>query len=635
MGHDNETIYNPLKQRPFGDIVTARYSRRDLLRTGGKLGALAAFAGLLKPSKAIAGMLASTSALSFAEIAKSNAKTHAVAPGYGVDVLMRWGDRILPDAPKFDPLAQSARAQLGQFGYNNDFLAYIPFPDCAEPSSHGFLCSNHEYTTTYLMFPNISSADAKYKITRAQAEIEMAAHGHGTIEIKQVNGKWEPVIGSPYNRRMNPLETPIAIAGPAAGHARMQTSGDPDGRTVIGTLGNCAGGVTPWQSVLVAEENFNGYFGGNPESGAEAANHARYGIQGSPWYGWHRFFDRFNVEKEPNEANRFGWVVEYDPADPDRQPIKRTALGRFKHETATATLAPDGRVVIYSGDDERFEYLYRFVSAGKYDAVNRKANFGLLDEGTLSAARFHEDGSMEWLPLVFGEGKLTPENGFSSQGEVLIETRRAADLLGATPMDRPEGIAVQPQTGQVFVAMTNNNKRKEANVANHRANNIHGHIVELLPPEKDHAASRFQWKIFLQGGNPANPEEGALYGGSVSEHGWLSCPDNLTMDPSGRMWIATDGQDQSIGKNDGLYATQVSGEASASPRLFFTGPVGCEITGPAFTPDGSTLFLAIQHPGDGGDFANPATRWPDFKDGMPPRPSVIAITKKDGGIIGG
>ncbi|MBM3618617.1 MAG: DUF839 domain-containing protein, partial [Alphaproteobacteria bacterium] len=302
----------------------------------------------------------------------------------------------------------------------------------------------------------------------------------------------------------------------------------------------------------------------------------------------------------------------------------------------TCALTKDGRVAVYTGDDEKFEYLYRFVSRDKFDAKDRKKNTDLLDNGVLSVARFNADGTIDWLPLVFGKNGLTKENGFNDQGDVLIETRRAADILGATPMDRPEGIAIQPNTASVFVAMTNNSSRKpeQVNPANTRAANKHGHIVALMPPAGDHGADRMLWQFFLQGGDPAVAADGALYHGAPSEDGWLSCPDNLAIDPTGNLWIATDGQPKTIDKCDGLYAAPTAGEGYGIPKLFFTSPLGAEVTGPCFTPDGETLFVSVQHPGDGTSFEDPSTRWPDFRDGMPPRPSVVAITKSGGGRIG-
>jgi len=633
-----EPIRNPLRERPLGDIIEARYNRRELLKGAGRFGLAALFASALRPATGFAQEVQqSASTLTFSEIAKNTSHKHTVAPGYRAQLLVRWGDRLTQDAPEFNPMQQTGAAQQNQFGYNTDFLAFHPFPLGSRSSNHGLLCANNEYCSSYLMFPDLAYDDTiAMRTNKEQVDVEMAAHGHSIIEIRKSGDRWEPVIGSPYNRRLTPYATDMDIAGPAAGHPRMRTSEDPAGKTVRGTFGNCAGGVTPWHSTLVCEENFDGNFMGTLTDEREKDNYERYGMGMKHWYGWGRFYDRYDMGKEPHEPNRFGWVVEYDPFDPQRRPVKRTALGRCKHETATTTLSPDGHVVVYTGDDERFEYIYRFVSKGVYNPDDRAANFGLLDEGVLYAAKFHEDGSMEWLPLVWGQNGLTAENGFDSQGEVLIETRRAADVVGATPMDRPEGIAIHPETGQVFIALTNNSKREEPNAANTRLNNLHGHIIELLPPGKDHAAKRFEWHMFLRGGNPAVETDDAYYPGPVSEEGWLSCPDNLALDPQGRLWICTDGQDGTTGMNDGLFAADTSGSGYGGTRMFFSGPKGCEVTGPAFTPDGSTLFLSVQHPGDGrgATFENPASRWPDFDPTMPPRPSVLAISKKDGGVVG-
>lgn len=635
----DEPILNPMRERPLADIMAARYNRRDLLRGSAKLGLLAALGAVIKPAASFAQEASSTSSLTFTEIAKNTSPNHSIAEGYEANLLIRWGDRLTADAPEFDPHNQSGAAQQAQFGYNNDFLAFHPFPLGSKSSTHGLLCANNEYSSSYLMFPDLPyDKTIASRTTKAQVDVEMASQGHSVVEITKDGDTWKPVIGSPYNRRLSPYATDIAISGPAAGHARMKTTEDPKGVNVRGTFANCAGGVTPWHTTLTCEENFDGNFMGELTDEKERANFERYGMSKNTWYGWGRFYDRYDMGKEPHEANRFGWVVEYDPFDPEHKPVKRTALGRFKHESATTVLAPDGRVVVYSGDDERFEYLYRFVSTGTFNPANRKANFNLLDDGILYAAKFHEDGTMDWLPLVFGQNGLTPENGFDSQGEVLIETRRAADILGATPMDRPEGIAVHSVTGEVFLALTNNTRRTEANVANTRTNNVHGHIIALQSPDGDHAAPSFGWSSFLHAGNPAEAADNALYASAVSEHGWLSCPDNLTVDPQNRLWIATDGQPKTLDLNDGLYVCDVEGDARGRTKLFFTGPLGCEITGPAFTPDGRTLFLSVQHPGDSIDytatFNEPSTRWPDFDPAMPPRPAVLAIHKKDGGIIG-
>jgi uncharacterized protein len=626
--------------RVFADIASERLSRRALL--GG-----AAAAGLASALPAEA--QTRRTPLRFADATSVLDEKDHVSPGYKRDVLVRWGDPIFANAPEFDPRAQTGAKQERQFGYNNDFMWFFPLPYGSTNSTRGLLHANHEYCNGNLMFPGIGERGNQ---TKEQCEVEMAAHGLSVVEIAKTNGKWAVVKDSRYNRRLSAAGEAFMITGPAAGHPRMRSNEDRTGTIVIGTLNNCAGGVTPWGTVLSGEENFNGYFGGDASKTPEARNHRRYGV--SPWQGapWANYFDRFQVEKNPNEPNRFGWVVEYDPYDPRSTPVKRTALGRFKHEGATCVVCPDGRVAVYSGDDERFEYVYRFVTRGKYDPKNRAANRDLLDEGTLSVARFDADGSVRWLALVHGQGPLTAANGFESQADVAIEARRAADLLGATPMDRPEDVETDPVTGRTYVLCTYNERRAAAdatdartrvNPANPRIDSRTGHIVEMIPPggrgsRADHAADVFRWEIFLLAGDPADPAARAKYGPGVGPHGWLAAPDNVVFDPKGRMWIATDGMPSQVrpGRSDGLFGTEIEGPGRAVTKRLYGAPMGAEVCGPCFTPDGKTVFLAIQHPGEarGSTYENPSTRWPDFRDGWPPRPSVVVIEKIDGGEIG-
>jgi secreted PhoX family phosphatase len=436
----------------------------------------------------------------------------------------------------------------------------------------------------------------------------------------------------------------MEITGPAAGHERMKTSYDPAGRMVRGMLNNCAGATTPWGTWLTCEENFNGYFWGTSEGHREAGNLRRYGAPGN-WYNWGQHHERFDVAKEPNEVNRFGWVVEIDPMDPASVPKKRTALGRFKHEGAANIINGDGRFVVYQGDDERFDYVYRFVTEASVDRTNAANNRDILDRGTLHVARYNANGTGVWLPLVFGQGPLTAANGFSSQADVLIETRRAADLLGATKMDRPEDVEASPKTGKIYVMLTNNSRRTAAQVdaANPRAENRFGHIVEMTPNGGDHAASGFTWEVMLRCGDPAIAAVGATFHPSTSKDGWFGMPDNCAFDADGRLWIATDGNAPSkTGRADGVWALETEGPARGTSKLFFRCPNGAELCGPEMTPDMETFFVAIQHPGEADDddpnaqpvtFNTPSTRWPDFKDGVPPRPSIVAITRRGGGKI--
>lgn len=581
----------------------------------------------------------SASPLMFSELAHGLDQTHAVAPDHSANVVIRWGDPVTPTAPAWSPSDQTPAGQRNQFGTECDFTAYLPMPFGSSSSSHGLLCVNHEASDATLMFAEFTERD-RPKPSRLQADIEMAAHGHSIVEVVFEGGRWTPRADGPCNRRITAGDSTFTLAGPAAGHPRLQTADDPAGRTVIGTIGNCSGGVTPWGTVLIAEESIHQYFGGDPRGTAEEQNHLDLGVATELYYGWHHHFARFDVAREPHEINRFGWVVEIDPYDPSARMMKRTALGRFKREGAGTALDRTGRLVVYSGDDDPFQFIYRFVTRDPVNLSDRTANRDLLDDGVLSVARFHDDGTLDWLPLIWGQGPLTAEQGFGGQADVLIECRRAARLLGATPMDRPEGIVADPVHGRVYVSLTKNAKRTSAqtDAANPRAANRAGHILELTPPREpganpDHAAGRFRWRPFLLAGNPASAGSGAQYHADISASGWLACPDNLVCDPQGRLWITTDGAED-FGFANGIWGTATSGDQQALTRHLFRGPIGAELTGPSFTPDGTTLFASVQHPAEGSTFDKPSTRWPDFREDTPPRSAVIAIRRNDGSQIG-
>ena len=634
-----DIVTNASAGEAIGDIIAHRLSRRDLGR-----GLLAtAVLELLQPAKAKALQEART--FHFDELAAGIDATHHVASGYDADVLIRWGDAVVPGAPEFDPAAQSAATQSRQFGYNNDFVGYIPIDG---RSDHGLLVVNHEYTCEELMFPGVGRQDTDANFAKMTAElvaVEMMAHGGSVIEIKRENGKWAVVENSPYARRIT-AESDIAFSGPARGHALLKTSADPQGVAVRGMMNNCAGGVTPWGTWLTCEENINYYFWNKAALDAHphAAALKRYGIPGEA-YAWGKFHPRFDIAKEPNEPHRYGWVVEIDPFDPASIPVKRTAMGRFKHEGAGNIINKDGRFVVYQGDDQRFDYVYKFVTNAKVDVDNPKANRNILDDGTLYAARFDANGTGRWLPLVHGEGPLTAANGFADQGEVVIFARLAADMLGATKMDRPEDIEANPKTNAVYVMLTKNEKRapEQVDAVNPRANDKNGHILEIKPDGGDHAATSFTWDILIECGDPNIAEVGALWNPLTSKDGWFANPDNCVVDALGRLWVATDGNSASTtGRSDGIFAIETEGAARGTSRLFFRVPVGAEMCGPYFTPDLETFFVAVQHPGEADEddpkappatFENPATRWPDFKPGMPPRPAVVAITRQGGGKI--
>ena len=663
----------------FDEILTARLSRRAALSKGAKGAAVVGVgsAGLLGLASCSPPVDAGAqTALAFTETPHAYDATHHVAEGYNADILIRWGDPVLADAPAYTPNSRDAAAQEKQFGFNNDFIAFMPLPIGSSNSDHGLLCVNHEYTSAHMMFSGYKpSAQLPFEKKKSEVDVEMAAHGHSILEVKRVDGAWQVIADSQYNRRIT-ANTPMVMTGPVAGHRRLQTSADPTGKNVLGTLNNCAGGMTPWGTVLIAEENFGFYFDGDqkksdPEE-RRSYNSLRVGYyleddpagrpvddnalqyKGRlPINGWFRFYDRFNIEKEPREANRFGWMVEIDPYDPTSVPKKRTALGRFSHEGATIVAEAGKPVIAYSGDDGRHEFLYKFVSKNNFDPANREANLNILAEGDLYAARFDVDGTGQWIKLALADSPwLNPDiAGLKDQGDALIESRETARLLGATPLDRPEDVETNPVTGRTYLMLTNNSKRKieETDAVNPRAENRWGQIVEISPPgqdgNRDHWSTSFEWDLIVLAGDPDHPDPAkrGRYHADTSEAGWFSCPDNVAFDPSGNMWIATDGMPSnkdSDGKDrpihDGLWACETVGEKRALTKHFFGCPRGAELCGPCFTPDGTSLFVAIQHPGDGdgATFTRPSTRWPDFDPNGPPRPSVVVITKKDGGLIG-
>lgn len=622
--------------RYIGDLIEARLSRRGALGLLAGAGIAAGIGG----GKARAELRQGASSLAFTPLDHAIDPDHAVAPGYRADVLVGWGDAMFADAPVFDPRNQTAEAQERQFGAQNDFVAY--FGENGR-SDRGVLCVNHEFTFFPYQFPGFDPLNATTAALAETARVAMVSLGVSILHVvRDEDGVWQVGEG-PLTRRIT-ATTPMIISGPAAGHERMCTRAAPDGRSAQGTYMNCAGGQTPWQTYLTCEENFFAYFSGEPDPDhPETTAYEGYNLPHSrafPW--WRHADDRFDLSVEPNEPNHFGWIVEIDPFDPGSQPIKRTALGRFAHEAASVTRAPDGRVVVYSGDDAIGEHIYRFVSARAYDPDSPETGRDILDEGVLSAARFDANGRVTWLPLIYGRGPLTEENGFASQADVLIETRRAARLAGATPMDRPEDVEIRPRDGSVWLMLTGNPLRgaEETDAANPRGPNPYGHVLRLDPPrtaagQSDPAAETFLWDVFIRCGDPEQDSHNAAYHPALSESGWMASPDNAAFDPAGRLWIATD-HGMEIGHANGLWATDTDGPGARYLKHFYRCPAGAELCGPCFTPDGETLFVAVQHPGvDGGDtISNPSTRWPDFREGQVPRSSVVAITKEGRGPVG-
>ncbi len=615
-------------ESPIFEKVLEHYlSRRKFLRNSSLLAGAIGSASMLSACGRKATELVNPG-LSFVELPHLLNDQLSVAQGYSAQVLVRWGDPIFDNAPEFNPLQQTAASQLMQFGFNNDFIGFVPLPFGSKDSDRGLLVVNHEYTSTSMMFPGSPTDDA---LTLAQTEVDIAAHGLSVVEVARREDQWHLVLDSKFNRRITP-NTPMQITGAAAGSLRLRTAISKDGVHTLGTYGNCSGGVTPWGTILTGEENVDGFFWGDEKQTPEAENYQRFGMR-TGYKHWGEHLPRWDLAENPYEPLHVGWIVEIDPYDPESVPKKRTGLGRFKHEGCNIALNPDGQIVAYTGDDQQFEYIYKFVSSGIYDPDDRRANLDLLADGTLYVARFNSDGSLDWLPLVFGEGPLTPANGFSSQGDVCIDARKAADLVGATPMDRPEDVDVNPVNGRVYAMLTNNTRRtaEQVDAANPRAHNSHGQVIEFWPASGDHSEVRFQWDLFLLAGNPG--KDTTQYNPGISVDGWLSCPDNCAFDKFGNIWIATDGAEKS-GIADGLYAAAVSGEERALTKHFLSTPKGAELCGPFFTLNSENLFLSIQHPAEGSTFDQPLHRWPDFDPNLPPRPAVVVIRKQSGGVIG-
>lgn len=640
--HDEKYFPRPEKT-DFDQIVETALSRRTFLRSGASVG-VAAFVTATASStiEALGGLTRAAHAadpaapMGFENIAASTADTVTLPPGYHWHTVVRWGDPVLPGGVPFDPQTRGTGAtQELAFGDNCDGMHFF-----AQDGQSGILAVNNEYTNGWLLAPDgYNTADTIRK--------SKAAHGVSIVRISQKDGQWRVDRTSEYNRRIT-ADTPMDITGPAAGHALMQTEADPSGTVSLGTWNNCGAGPTPWGTFLTCEENFNFYFGSSDEQFTSTRRQRRYGL-GSKGrgYNWHKFDQRFDLGRHPNEAHRAGWVVEIDPLDPASTPKKRTALGRFKHENCEVVIDPSGHVVAYMGDDERGEYLYRFVSRNKFVPGNNPANRNLLEDGTLYVARFGDaddnlSGTGEWIELTHGKNGLVSQTGFESQAEVLIFARDAALKVQATTMDRPEWVAANPHKAEIYVALTNNKNRGKkpnsggadtpVNGPNPREGNPYGQVLRWQPDNDSHLSRTFRWDLFVLAGNPVVHQEGLMAGSSnINADNMFNAPDGLRFDSDGRLWIQTDGNYRNtkgfagMGNNQMLCADTASGEI----RRFMVGPVACEVTGATWSADRKTMFVGIQHPGSRKFVSN----FPDGGKSLP-RSTVIAITRADGGIIG-
>ena len=614
-------------------------SRRGFISAGALCGAAMFLGGNLLSRSALADGVSAASSplLGFASIGAATTDTLTLPPGYRSSVLISWGQPLTTDGPAFDPSGNgSAHAQEVQFGDNNDGMSLFAFPD--DPN-RALMAINNEYTNYRYLYPHGGSPASAQEVHKAQA-----TEGVSVIEIQRKGDGWQFVQGSPFNRRIH-ANTPIRLSGPAAGHPLLRTRADSSGTRALGTFQNCANGKTPWGTYLTCEENFTDCFGSSdPEQAFDAAQ-KRYGaVVASKEINWHQHDPRFDLAVNPNELNRHGWVVEIDPFDPLSTPVKRTALGRFKHENAALAETGDGHAVVYMGDDERGEFIYRFISRDKIDHQNPKANRDLLDHGTLYVARFDNGdnnpdrpkGQGQWIELSHGKNGVDASNGFANQGEVLIHARMAASTVGATRMDRPEWIVVSPKDGQVYCTLTNNAKRGEdgqpVGGPNPREKNVYGQILRWKARNDDHGTDTFDWDLFVVAGNPL-VHAGQAKGGSsnITPQNMFNSPDGLGFDDAGRLWIQTDGDSGNSGDFAGMGNNQMlcADPASGEIRRFMVGPIGCEVTGISFSPDQKTLFVGIQHPGENG-----GSTFPEHLPNGKPRSSVMAISREDGGIIG-
>ena len=621
----------------FSEIVEARISRRAML--GGALGAAAL--GFFGPGNRSLGTLTAEAApgpkppkgqglLGFEAVAPSVDDKIVVAKGYMTEVLIPWGTPLQSNGPAWKKDASNTAAeQAQQIGMHHDGMHFFPSAPGPAGSRSGLLVLNHEYVDQVMLFP-----DGPTPMTAEKVQKALAAHGVSIVAVALVNGTWQKV-DSPLNRRITGT-TPVTFSGPVGpDHSALAAKNPP-----MGTLNNCANGYTPWGTYLTCEENWDGYFGTTATIALTPAE-KRYGLSTTGAnYGWFTADTRFDLDANRNEPNRFGWVVEIDPMDPQSTPVKRTALGRVKHESATVTEGRGGRIVVYTGDDQDGEYLYKFVGTRPW-RQHRAQGESPLDHGVLHVARFGEDGQGAWIPLVQGQGALTAANGWVDQADVLLRTRQAADAVGATKLDRPEWVAVHPKNGDVFVTLTNGSQGPTP--INPRKPNPYGHIVRLREAKGEHTADTFAWDVFLLAGDSKYDPLVKLDDADV-----FGSPDGLAVDDDGRLWIETDISNSSqlkadrgydrIGNNQLLAADPSTGEI----RRFLVGPKGCEITGITFTPDQETMFVNVQHPGEATAAIGTPTpadpravsNWPDFDPAGRPRAATVVIRKVGGGKIG-
>ncbi|WP_305811242.1 PhoX family protein [Photobacterium leiognathi] len=677
------TRYNTSNNKTFEDVLQANLQRRSILKGGLGVSAMTALGAFglagCNSSSSTEGTTAkvadrSQAVLNFDSIPGSLTDAVSIPPGYTAQVLVPWGTPLNANGNVWkNDGTNDSTDQLNALGMHHDGMHFFPLN---EASTDGLLCINHEYIDQQALHPNWDKDAERAKEVRTDIDEirkEINAHGISVVRIQLKDNQWKLIDNDPLNRRYTGA-TVMDLSGPLAHSELTVTRFSPDGSQARGTLNNCGNGYTPWGTYLTCEENWPGYF---TNTGTRTEEQDRIGISGTGKYLQGRYkwetlaghdeerldeFARFNLaptgssslDDYRNEANGHGYIVEIDPYTKNSRAKKRTALGRFRHEGCTfGKLEECKPVVFYSGHDSRFEYLYKFESTALWDPADASPSNRLLtgdkymDEGTLYVARFNEDSTGTWLPLALDSITTSGEtlaSHFNSLAEIIINTAGAADLVGATPMDRPEWAAVDPYTGSVYLTLTNNTKRKDStNPANPRLNNKFGHIIRWDEGEKP---TEFDWDIFVFG-SPSNGDEETNRSG-LTDLNQFASPDGLAFDQRGIMWIQTDNGADEVEEytNDQMLAvvpsqlldsddnqTVVSSANQADLKRFFVGPNGCEVTGFTISPDYTSLFVNIQHPSNWPYSDNAAEAAPNGTE-VRPRSSTVVIRREDGGEIG-
>lgn len=673
---------NPSTNTAMATVMDIYLSRRSVMR-GGLAAAVTLIAGTglggcfngadtrrpAGPGGPVTGNAARSGlALGFDSIPGSRTDACTLAKGYRARVLAPWGTPLNRDAAPWKPDGSNTSVdQANAMGMHHDGMHYFPIDGS---SDDGLLAINFEYIDPAALHPAGPTTDVNGKRPVEEVRKEINAHGAGVVRLKKVSGRWQVVDNDPLNRRFTTASR-MEITGPLRGTDHVKTKYSTAGTHCRGTNNNCGNGYTPWGTYLTCEENWPGIF---VNKGTRPEDQRRIGVgTSSGQYKWESAagdsteeadeFARFDVtikgasatDDYRNEASTYGYIVEIDPYNSSTLATKRTALGRFRHEGCAPGLPVAGKPLVwYMGDDSNNEYLYKWVSQAPWDPADAQAADRLatgakyLDHGTLYVARFDADGTGVWLPLDV----LTPTivggtlgTRFDDLPGILLNTRGAADAVGATPMDRPEWTSVNPLNGDVYLTLTNNSARTpdKVDAANPRGPNRHGHIIRWHDSD-DHL--RFTWDIFVFGANAGGAAE--INRSGLTELNQFASPDGMRFDSRGVLWFETDNSESTVSDytNDQLLAVipgllvnaagqqvPVNGQNQGGLRRFFVGPNGCEVTGIAFTPDNRTLFVNIQHPGN----------WPVSEDAtegafggkrVRPRSSTVVIQREDGGEIG-